>query len=130
MYISQPDASSLIMNKVVTYMLTHKRKFHQRQHHMKILSSLYLVHTQDILFGAVEFQRRYRKNHFVLGDSYLTRVIFSMCCTESYCTRWYKGVKYESPSTKGFLQYLRWNSTAPKRISCVCTEYKEDNIFI
>ena len=31
-----------------------------------------------------------------------TRVILSMCCTEIYCTRWYKGVKYVSPSTKLF----------------------------
>ena len=27
---------------------------------------------------------------------------FSMCCTDSYCTRWNKGVKYASPSTKRF----------------------------
>ena len=39
---------------------------------MKILYLLYLVHTQDILFDAVEFQRRYRKNPFALGDAYLT----------------------------------------------------------
>ena len=39
---------------------------------MKILSSLFLVRTQDILFDAVEFQRIYRKNPFVLGDVYLT----------------------------------------------------------
>ena len=31
---------------------------------MKILSSLYLVCTQDIIFDAVEFQRRYRKKPF------------------------------------------------------------------
>ena len=39
---------------------------------MKILSSLYSIYTQDILFDSVEFQRRYRKNPFVLGDAYLT----------------------------------------------------------
>ena len=39
---------------------------------MKILSSLYLVRTQDTLFSDVEFQRRYRKNPFTLGDLYLT----------------------------------------------------------
>ena len=33
--------------------------FHQKQHHMKILSFLYSVLTQDILFDAVEFQQRY-----------------------------------------------------------------------
>ena len=54
----------------------------------------------------------------------------SMCCTESYCTRWDKGIKYASPSTKRFLWYLRWNSTASKMISCVHTKFKEDNIFI
>ena len=41
-----------------------------------------------------------------------------------------KGVKYESPSTKGFSRYLRCNSTTSKSISFVRTEYKEDNIFI
>ena len=39
---------------------------------MKILSSFNLVRTQDIIFNAVEFQLRYRKNLFVLGDAYLT----------------------------------------------------------
>ena len=29
-------------------------------------------------------------------------VIFSICCTENYCTRCDKGVKYVSPSTKYF----------------------------
>ena len=36
------------------------------------------------------------------------RVIFSMCCMEIYCIHWQKGVKYVSPSAKGFLWYLRW----------------------
>ena len=44
----------------------------QKQHHMKILSFLYFVHTQDNLFDAVEFQQRYRKNPFALGGVYLT----------------------------------------------------------
>ena len=39
---------------------------------MKILFSLYLVCTQDIIFGAVESQRRYRENPFAIGDAYLT----------------------------------------------------------
>ena len=39
---------------------------------MKILSSLYLERTQDILFYAVEFQQKYRENSFALGDAYLT----------------------------------------------------------
>ena len=33
-----------------------------------------------------------------------TRVILSICCTESYCTCWEKGIKYASPSAKGFLR--------------------------
>ena len=37
-----------------------------------------------------------------------------MCCTEIYCIHWDKDVKYASPSTKGFLQYLSWNSMASK----------------
>ena len=37
-----------------------------------------------------------------------------MCCTESYCIFWEKGVKYASPRVKGFLRYLCWNSTASK----------------
>ena len=39
---------------------------------MNILSSFNLVHTQDIIFDDVGFQRRYRKNLFVLDDAYLT----------------------------------------------------------
>ena len=38
---------------------------------MKILSSLYSVRTQDILFNAVEFQRGYREDPFLLGDACL-----------------------------------------------------------
>ena len=41
-----------------------------------------------------------------------------------------KGVKYMSPSAKGFSWYLCWNSTALKMVSCVRIQYKEDNIFI
>ena len=43
-----------------------------KKDHMKILSSLYWVRTQDTLFDAMEFQRRYRENPFALGDAYLT----------------------------------------------------------
>ena len=39
---------------------------------MNILPSLFLVHTQDTPFGAVEFQQRYREKPFALGDAYLT----------------------------------------------------------
>ena len=49
--------------------------------------------------------------------------------TASYYTRRQKGVKYVSLSVKGFLRYLRWNYTASKRVSCVRTTHKEDNIF-
>ena len=45
-------------------MLTRWKNFHQTQYHMKILSFLYWVHTQDILFDAVEYQQRYRENPF------------------------------------------------------------------
>ena len=44
---------------------------------MKILSSLYVVYTQDTLFDAVELQQRYRENPFALGDAYLTH--FTQC---------------------------------------------------
>ena len=60
------------MNMVVAYMLTQYKNFYQKQHHMKILSSLYSVGTQDTFFDAVKFQQRYRKNPFALGDKYLT----------------------------------------------------------
>ena len=53
-----------------------------------------------------------------------------MSCTESYCICWDKGVKYVSPSAEGFSQYIFWNPTASKRVSCLCTMHMEDNIFI
>ena len=59
-----------------------------------------------------------------------TCFIFSMKCTESYCICWEKGVKYASPGAKCFLHYLSWYSTALKRVSCLCTTYTEDNIFV
>ena len=46
-----------------------------------------------------------------------TRVIFSMCCTESYYTRWQKGVKYASSIKKKVSRYLFWHYTVSKRIS-------------
>ena len=69
--MSQPDALPLHLIKVVMYILTQYKNFHQIQHHMNILSSLYSVRTQDILFYVVEFQQRYRENASVLGDVYL-----------------------------------------------------------
>ena len=39
-----------------------------------------------------------------------------MCCTESYCKCWDKGVKYRLPRAKEFSRYLRWNSTASKTV--------------
>ena len=42
----------------------------------------------------------------------------------------HQNVKHVSPSTKIVLWYLRRYSRASKRISCVRTQYKEDNIFI
>ena len=41
-----------------------------------------------------------------------------------------KGVKYVSPSAKGFSRYLCWNYIASKRVSCVRATHKEYNIFI
>ena len=48
-----------------------QKNFHKKQHNMKILSSLCVVHTQDTLFDAVELQQRYRKNPSELGDANL-----------------------------------------------------------
>ena len=58
-----------------------------------------------------------------------TCVILSMCCTESYGAYWDKDVKHSSSSAKTGLRYLCWDSKESKRISCVRTQYKEDNIF-
>ena len=69
------------MHVVVVYMLTYWKIFHQKQHHLNILSSLYLVCTQDTIFDAVEFQWRYRKNPFSLGDAYL-KTFFSTCLVD------------------------------------------------
>ena len=51
---------------------SHRRKFHERQHHMKILSSLYSVHTIDTILMLWNSKGIYRKNPFALGDAYLT----------------------------------------------------------
>ena len=56
--------------------------------------------------------------------------ILSMCCTKSYCTCWDKGVKHTSPSVKGFSQYFSCNSTATKRLSCLCTTQTQYCIFV
>ena len=45
---------------------------------MKILSSLYWVCTQDILFGALESQQRYRETLFVFGE-HMFNVFVSTC---------------------------------------------------
>ena len=47
---------------------------------MEILTSFYLILTKDTLFDTVKFQRRYRKNPFSLGDTYLMRVV-DFCTT-------------------------------------------------
>ena len=51
-------------------------------------------------------------------------VLFFMCCMKIYCICWGKGVKYAPLSAKGVFQYLRWNSTASKRVSCVRIHHK------
>ena len=43
-----------------------------------------LVCTQDILFDAVKFQRRYQENLLVLGDAYL--MPFSQTCAVAFRT--------------------------------------------
>ena len=43
-----------------------------------------------------------------------------MCCTESYCTCWDKGVKHASPSAKGFSGY----------ICCNCASSKEYLVYV
>ena len=50
---------------------------------MNILYSLYLVRTQDTLFDAVEFQRRYRETPFTLSEAYLTPFV-NMCSSFPY----------------------------------------------
>ena len=41
-----------------------------------------------------------------------------------------KALNMRHQAQQGFLRYLRWNSTASKRISCARIKYKEDNIFM
>ena len=40
----------------------------KNKYHIKILSSLYSIRTQYILFDAVKFQQIYCEDYFVLGD--------------------------------------------------------------
>ena len=47
-------------------------KIRQTQHRMTILPFLYWVRTQDILFDAMEYQRRCCETLFVIGDACLT----------------------------------------------------------
>ena len=54
-------------------------KNHQIQHHIKILSSLCLLRTQDTLFDAVEFQRRYHKTCIFNA--------FVSTCAVVFCTK-------------------------------------------
>ena len=41
-----------------------------------------------------------------------------------------KALNIRHETQKWVLLYLSWYSTASKMISCVCTQYKKDNIFI
>ena len=61
--------------------------------------------------------------------SYLRMLFFHVLYGKLLHT-WDKGVKYASPSTESFSRYISWNYTASKGISCVRTQFKEDNIFI
>ena len=56
--------------------------------------------------------------------------VFFVCCMKSYCICWDKGVKHAPPGAKWFLWYLYCNSTASKRMSCLCTTQTEDHIFM
>ena len=71
---------------------------------MKTLSYLYLVRTQYIIFDTVEYQLRYRKNPFALGDTYLTPFV-NFCSSFLYNTRKNNTRKCD---TEGFLpvEYL------------------------
>ena len=54
-----------------------------------------------------------------------TCFIFSMCCTKGNLICWYKGVKYTSSASRGFLGYLLWNYTTSKGLPHLfiwCTE--------
>ena len=50
---------------------------------------------------------------------------FPMCCMKSNCTFWDKGVKHVSPSVKVFSWYLRWYSTASKRLYSLRTHKRQ-----
>ena len=41
-----------------------------------------------------------------------------------------KALNIRHQAQKGFCSILIWNSIASKRVSCVCTNYKDNNIFI
>ena len=59
------------------------------------------------------------------------RVLFCPCVVQKATAHVdKKDFKYALASAKWCLRYLRWNSTSSKRVSCVRTAYKEDNIFI
>ena len=58
------------------------------------------------------------------------RGLFCPCVVRKAMAHVDKKIKYASPSAKVFSGYLCWNYTASKRVSCVRTEYKEDNIFV
>ena len=58
------------------------------------------------------------------------RVLFCPCVVQKATTHVGTKALNMHHQEKRLLWYLRWNSTASKRISCVRTQYKEDNIFI
>ena len=58
------------------------------------------------------------------------RVLFSVGCTKIYCTCWDKGIKHSPETVKGFSRYLRFYSTASKRVYFLCSTRKEDYIFV
>ena len=69
----------------------------------------FFINVYDISYlsgsnNQISYKRGWRSDNtrYETFSIIFTHVILSMCCTESYCTRWEKGVKYASPSTKGF----------------------------
>ena len=83
---------------------------------MKILYSLYSVRTQDTLFGAVGFQRRYRENPFALCDVYLTP--FCQCAVAFRTTHGHNNTrKYD---TEGFVPIESLNGVVGSPSSLIC----------
>ena len=58
------------------------------------------------------------------------RVLFCPCVVRKATAHAGTKALYMCHQAQKGLRYLRWNSIASKRISCVSTKFKEDDIFI